>query len=77
VRLAWPKRPKIVCSPSYVDIRSRANTTMGLDYEHMIKARVLIVFYREDIISDCTLQEMQSSTRVEIPFDFSCDYILE
>jgi hypothetical protein len=22
-----------------VDIRSRANTTMGLDYEHMIKAR--------------------------------------
>jgi hypothetical protein len=33
------KRPKIVCSPSYVDIRSRANTTMGLDFEHMIKAR--------------------------------------
>jgi hypothetical protein len=30
---------KIVCSPSYVDIRSRANTTRGLDYEHMIKAR--------------------------------------
>jgi hypothetical protein len=27
--LAWPKRPKIVCSPSYVDIRSRANTTRG------------------------------------------------
>jgi hypothetical protein len=23
----WPKRPKIVCSPSYVDIRSRAKTT--------------------------------------------------
>jgi hypothetical protein len=22
----------------YVDIRSRANTTMGLDFEHMIKA---------------------------------------
>jgi hypothetical protein len=22
-----------------VDIRSRANTTMGLDYDHMIKAR--------------------------------------
>jgi hypothetical protein len=30
---------KIVCSPSYVDIRSRANTTRGLDFEHMIKAR--------------------------------------
>jgi hypothetical protein len=36
VRLAWLKRPKIICSPSYVDIRSRANTTRGLDYEHMI-----------------------------------------
>jgi hypothetical protein len=24
---------------SYVDIRSRANTTRGLDYEHMIKVR--------------------------------------
>jgi hypothetical protein len=35
----WPKRPKIVCSPSYVDIRSRANTTRGLDFEHMIKVR--------------------------------------
>jgi hypothetical protein len=34
-----PLRPKIVCSPSYVDIRSRANTTLGLDFEHMIKAR--------------------------------------
>jgi hypothetical protein len=39
VRLAWPKRPKIVCSPSYADIRSRANTTSGLDFDHMIKAR--------------------------------------
>jgi hypothetical protein len=33
------KQIKIVCSPSYVDIRSRANTAMGLDFEHMIKAR--------------------------------------
>jgi hypothetical protein len=33
------KRPKIVCSPSYVDIRSRANTTRGLDFDHMIKVR--------------------------------------
>jgi hypothetical protein len=39
VRLAWPKRPKIICSPSFVDIRSRANTTRGLNFEHMIKAR--------------------------------------
>jgi hypothetical protein len=33
------KRPKIVCSPSYADIRSSANTTRGLDFDHMIKAR--------------------------------------
>jgi hypothetical protein len=39
VRLAWPKRPKIVCSPSYADIRSRTNTTRGLDFDHMIKSR--------------------------------------
>jgi hypothetical protein len=35
--LAWPKRPKIICSPSHVDIRSRANTIRGLDFDHMIK----------------------------------------
>jgi hypothetical protein len=39
VRLAWPKRPKIICSPSYADIRSRANTTRGLNIDHKIKAR--------------------------------------
>jgi hypothetical protein len=39
VRLAWPKRPKIVSSPSYADIRSRANTTRGLDFGHKIKMR--------------------------------------
>jgi hypothetical protein len=39
MRLAWPKRPKIVCSPSYADIRSRANTTKGLNFDHKIKAR--------------------------------------
>jgi hypothetical protein len=37
MRLAWPKRPKTICSPSYVDVRSRANTTRGLDFDHMIK----------------------------------------
>jgi hypothetical protein len=36
MRLAWPKRPKIICSPSYADIRLRANTR-GLDFDHMIK----------------------------------------
>jgi hypothetical protein len=36
-RLAWPRRPKIVCSSSYADIRTRANTTRELDSDHMIK----------------------------------------
>jgi hypothetical protein len=39
VRLAWSKRPKVICSPSYADIRSRANTTRGLNFDHKIKAR--------------------------------------
>jgi hypothetical protein len=39
LRLAWSKRPKIICSSSYVDIRSRANTTRGMNFEHMIKVR--------------------------------------
>jgi hypothetical protein len=33
------KNPKIVCSPSHVDIRSRANTTRRMDFDHKIKAR--------------------------------------
>jgi hypothetical protein len=37
VRLACPKRWKIVCSPSYADIRSRSNIIRGLDFDHMIK----------------------------------------
>jgi hypothetical protein len=36
--ISLAQKTKIVCSPSYVDIRSRANTTRGLDFEHMIKA---------------------------------------
>jgi hypothetical protein len=31
-RLVWPKRPTIVCSPSYVDIRSRANTKIKREH---------------------------------------------
>jgi hypothetical protein len=27
-RLAWLRRPKVICSSSYVVFRSRANTTM-------------------------------------------------
>jgi hypothetical protein len=32
VRLAWPKRPKIVCSPSYVDIRLDQRQTQQGDW---------------------------------------------
>jgi hypothetical protein len=31
------RRPKFVCSPSYADFRSRANTAMWLDLGHMIR----------------------------------------
>jgi hypothetical protein len=31
------QRPKLVCSPSNADIRSRVNTTKGLDFDHMRK----------------------------------------
>jgi hypothetical protein len=38
-KVSLAQKPKIVCSPSHADIRSRANTTRGLDFDHMIKAR--------------------------------------
>jgi hypothetical protein len=31
-------RKKIICSPSYADIRSRANITRGLNFDQKIKA---------------------------------------
>jgi hypothetical protein len=37
VKLARLRRPKIVCSPSYEDFRSRANTAMLLDLGHVLK----------------------------------------
>jgi hypothetical protein len=46
VRLARPKRPKIVCSPSYVDFRSRANAVMFLDVGHVLRG-------------DCTQEERE------------------
>jgi hypothetical protein len=30
-------RPKIICSPSYLDFRSRANAAMWLDLDHMAR----------------------------------------
>jgi hypothetical protein len=37
VRLARLTRPKIVCSPSYVDFRYRANIAVLLDWDHMTR----------------------------------------
>jgi hypothetical protein len=37
VRLARLRRPKIICSPSYVDFRSMANAAMWLDLDHMTR----------------------------------------
>jgi hypothetical protein len=31
------KRPKIICSPSYADIRSRANTPRGFNFDNKMK----------------------------------------
>jgi hypothetical protein len=36
-RLPRVRRPKIVCSPSYADFRSRANAVMFLDLDHMLR----------------------------------------
>jgi hypothetical protein len=36
-RLARLRRPKIICSPSYADFISRANTAMWLDLGHMTR----------------------------------------
>jgi hypothetical protein len=35
--LARLRRPKMICSPSYADFRSRATTAMWLDLGHMIR----------------------------------------
>jgi hypothetical protein len=31
------RRPKLICSPSYADFRSRTNTATWLDLGHMIR----------------------------------------
>jgi hypothetical protein len=56
VRLPWPKRPKIVCSPSYANIRSRTNTIRGLDFDHKIKARA----HKGDMRIGKTLKKLSS-----------------
>jgi hypothetical protein len=37
VRSMMLRMPKIICSPSHEDIRSRANTGMWLDLGHMTR----------------------------------------
>jgi hypothetical protein len=39
--LARLRRPKIICSLSYVDFRFRATTEMLLDLGHMIKGECI------------------------------------
>jgi hypothetical protein len=34
-KVSRPRRPKIICSPSYMDFRYRAITAMLLDLSHM------------------------------------------
>jgi hypothetical protein len=37
VRLARLRRPKIICSPSYVDFKSRAKAAMLLELGHTLR----------------------------------------
>jgi hypothetical protein len=37
--LARLRRPKIICSSSYADFGSRANTAMWLDLGHMLRGK--------------------------------------
>jgi hypothetical protein len=36
------RRPKIVCSPSYADFRSKADTAMWLDLDHMTRGEHIL-----------------------------------
>jgi hypothetical protein len=36
-KVSQAQKTKIICSPSYVDFRSRANTAMLLDLGHMLR----------------------------------------
>jgi hypothetical protein len=39
------RRPKIICSPSYADFRSRANAAMWLDLDHMTRVEHIREIY--------------------------------
>jgi hypothetical protein len=40
------QKTKIVCSPSYVDFRSRANAAVWLDWDHMTRGEHIWVIYK-------------------------------
>jgi hypothetical protein len=40
------RRPKIVCSPSYADFRSRENAAMWLDLDHVIRGKHISVIQK-------------------------------
>jgi hypothetical protein len=37
VKLARPRRPKIICCPSYADFRPKTNAVILLDMGHMLR----------------------------------------
>jgi hypothetical protein len=37
VKLARLRKPKITCSPSYADFRSKTNAVILLDMDHMLR----------------------------------------
>jgi hypothetical protein len=38
-KVSQVRRPKIACSPSYADFRSRANAAMWLDLDHKTRGK--------------------------------------
>jgi hypothetical protein len=40
------QKTKILCSPSYVDFRSRANAAVWLDWDHMTRGEHIWVIYK-------------------------------
>jgi hypothetical protein len=37
VKIARLRKPKIICSPSHVDFRSKTNAVILLDLDHMLR----------------------------------------
>jgi hypothetical protein len=40
VKIARLRRPKIICSPSYVDFRPKTNAVILLDMGHMLRGEI-------------------------------------